>query len=99
MKRRLKPVTDVTKEGFLASDGIIAGSPVYFGGMAAEVKEGFDGFVVVRKEMGIEWERRSPLQGIRPGRGGDIMGSRAQGHLTRKRQGMGGSRGEGWRSW
>ncbi|OPY80646.1 MAG: Flavodoxin [Syntrophorhabdus sp. PtaU1.Bin153] len=51
VKCLLKPVTDVSKEDFLASDGIIAGSPVYFGGMAAEMKEVFDKFVVVRKEM------------------------------------------------
>lgn len=48
----LKPTKDVTKEDFLSSDGIIAGSPVYFGGMAAELKEIFDKFVAVRKQMG-----------------------------------------------
>jgi NAD(P)H dehydrogenase (quinone) len=48
----VKPVTDVTKEDFLASGGIIAGSPVYFGSMAAPLKEMFDKFVVVRKDMG-----------------------------------------------
>jgi len=52
VKCLLKSTTDVKKEDFLASDGIIAGSPVYFGGMAAELKEIFDRFVVVRKEMG-----------------------------------------------
>ncbi|RLF50027.1 MAG: flavodoxin family protein, partial [Thermoplasmata archaeon] len=29
----LKPVSEVTEEDFLSSDGIIAGSPVYFGTM------------------------------------------------------------------
>ena len=29
----VKPVAEVTKEDFLQSDGIIAGSPVYFGSM------------------------------------------------------------------
>ncbi|OPY71573.1 MAG: Flavodoxin [Syntrophorhabdus sp. PtaU1.Bin002] len=52
VKCLLKSTADVTKEDFLASDGIIAGSPVYFGGMAAELKGIFDRFVVVRKEMG-----------------------------------------------
>ncbi|HOF57875.1 MAG TPA: NAD(P)H-dependent oxidoreductase [Syntrophorhabdaceae bacterium] len=48
----LKSTKEVTKEDFFSSDGIIAGSPVYFGGMAAELKEVFDKFVVVRKQMG-----------------------------------------------
>ena len=48
----LKPASKVIKEDFLSSDGIIAGSPVYFGTMAAEVKEVFDKFVVIRNEMG-----------------------------------------------
>ena len=48
----LKPVSGVTKEDFLSSDGIIAGSPVYFGTMAAELKEVFDKFVGVRSQMG-----------------------------------------------
>jgi len=48
----LKPVSNVTKEDFLSSGGIIAGSPVYFGTMAAEVKEVFDKFVGIRNKMG-----------------------------------------------
>ena len=47
----VKPVTDVTKEDFLASDGIIAGSPVYFGTMAADLKRVFDEFVGLRRQM------------------------------------------------
>ena len=47
----VKPVTDVTKEDFLASDGIIAGSPVYFGTMAADLKRLFDEFVGLRRQM------------------------------------------------
>jgi NAD(P)H dehydrogenase (quinone) len=47
----LKKTDNVTKEDFLASDGIIAGSPVYFGVMAAELKKVFDEFVGVRKRM------------------------------------------------
>lgn len=48
----LKPVSEVTREDFLTSDGIIAGSPVYFGTMAAELKEVFDKFVGIRSQMG-----------------------------------------------
>ena len=48
----LKPASEVTKEDFITSDGIIAGSPVYFGTMAAELKEVFDKYVGVRKQMG-----------------------------------------------
>jgi NAD(P)H dehydrogenase (quinone) len=42
---------DVRKEDFIEASGIIAGSPVYFGGMAAELKKVFDDFVGVRKKM------------------------------------------------
>ena len=45
-------MSEVAKEDFLSSDGIIAGSPVYFGTMAAEVKEVFDKFVDIRNKMG-----------------------------------------------
>lgn len=48
----LKPASEVTKNDFVTSDGIIVGSPVYFGTMAAEVKEVLDKFVVVRRQMG-----------------------------------------------
>ena len=47
----LKPVSEVTKEDFLDSKGIIAGSPVYFGTMAAELKTIFDKYVGIRKQM------------------------------------------------
>ncbi len=47
----LKHTDDVTKEDFVSSDGIIAGSPVYFGLMAAQLKKIFDEFVGVRKRM------------------------------------------------
>jgi NAD(P)H dehydrogenase (quinone) len=47
----LKSVNEVTKNDFLNCDGIIAGSPVYFGSMAAELKDIFDRYVDVRKEM------------------------------------------------
>lgn len=47
----IKPVSEITKEDFLSSDGIIAGSPVYFGAMAAEIKDVFDKFVGIRKKM------------------------------------------------
>jgi NAD(P)H dehydrogenase (quinone) len=48
----VKTVSEVTKEDFLSSDGIIAGSPVYFGTMAAEMKAVFDKFVGLRSKMG-----------------------------------------------
>ena len=48
----LKSTNAVTKDDFLKSDGIIAGSPVYFGSMAAELKDIFDKFVGIRKKMG-----------------------------------------------
>ncbi len=47
----LKDVTEITKEDFVDSKGIILGSPVYFGTMAAEMKEMIDRFVGVRKKM------------------------------------------------
>jgi NAD(P)H dehydrogenase (quinone) len=47
----LKSATDVTKDDFIKSDGIIAGSPVYFGTMAAEMKAVFDKFVGIRNKM------------------------------------------------
>ena len=48
----LKPVSEVTKDDFVTSDGIIAGSPVYFGTMTAEMKNIFDKFVGLRQKMG-----------------------------------------------
>lgn len=47
----LKHAQDVTKADFVESAGIIAGSPVYFGSMAADLKKVFDDFVGVRKKM------------------------------------------------
>lgn len=47
----VKPVSEVTKDDFVDSDGIIAGSPVYFGSMAADMKKLFERFVGVRKKM------------------------------------------------
>jgi NAD(P)H dehydrogenase (quinone) len=51
VKALLKHTEDVTKEDFLDSSGVIAGSPVYFGIMAAPLKKIFDEFVGVRKRM------------------------------------------------
>ncbi len=50
-KALLKRTDQVTKDDFVASDGVIAGSPVYFGLMAGELKKIFDDFVGVRKKM------------------------------------------------
>ena len=47
----LKKTDEVTKEDFVDAAGIIAGSPVYFGTMAAQLKQVFDDFVGVRKKM------------------------------------------------
>jgi NAD(P)H dehydrogenase (quinone) len=46
----LRSTEEVTREDFLESAGIIAGSPVYFGTMAAELKKIFDDFVGIRKK-------------------------------------------------
>ena len=51
VKAVLKKTSEVDKEDFSASEGVIAGSPVYFGLMAAELKKIFDDFVGVRKKM------------------------------------------------
>jgi NAD(P)H dehydrogenase (quinone) len=50
-KALLRRTDQVTKDDFVASDGVIAGSPVYFGLMSAELKKIFDDFVGVRKKM------------------------------------------------
>ncbi len=47
----LKNTVEVTKDDFLQAAGVIAGSPVYFGVMAAELKKVFDDFVGIRKKM------------------------------------------------
>ncbi len=47
----LKNTENVTKDDFVACSGMIAGSPVYFGSMAAQLKKVFDEFVGVRKKM------------------------------------------------
>ena len=46
----LRTTQQVTPDDFLESAGIIAGSPVYFGVMAAELKQVFDKFVGLRKK-------------------------------------------------
>ena len=47
----LRSTEEVTKEDFEESAGIVAGSPVYFGMMASELKKIFDDFVGIRKKM------------------------------------------------
>jgi len=42
---------EVGKDDFVESNAVIAGSPVYFGVMAAELKKVFDDFVGVRRKM------------------------------------------------
>jgi len=51
VKPLLRHTNEVSKDDFLASEGIIAGSPVYFGVMAAGLKKVFDDFVGIRKRM------------------------------------------------
>lgn len=47
----LKTTGEVSKEDFLAADGLIMGSPVYFGTMAADLKKVVDGLISFRKKM------------------------------------------------
>lgn len=47
----LRSTGEVTKEDFLDASGVIAGSPVYFGVMAWELKKIFDEFVGTRRKM------------------------------------------------
>ncbi len=47
----IKSTEQVTKQDFLDCAGIIAGSPVYFGVMAWDLKRVFDEFVGTRKKM------------------------------------------------
>ncbi|MBW2154293.1 MAG: NAD(P)H-dependent oxidoreductase, partial [Deltaproteobacteria bacterium] len=47
----LRHSRDVSKDDFVAAGGVIVGSPVYFGTMAAPLKQVLDDFVGVRKKM------------------------------------------------
>lgn len=47
----LKPNGEINENDLLSADGIIAGSPVYFGTMAAELKATIDKFVHIRPQM------------------------------------------------
>lgn len=47
----LRTTQEVTKDDFINSSGIIAGSPTYFGVMAYDLKRVFDEFVGIRKKM------------------------------------------------
>ncbi len=51
VKAILRHTRDVKQEDFTDSSAVIAGSPVYFGVMAADLKRVFDEFVGVRKRM------------------------------------------------
>lgn len=50
-KALLKSTQEVNKEDFVDSAGVIAGSPVYFGTMAWDLKRVFDEYVVIRRKM------------------------------------------------
>jgi NAD(P)H dehydrogenase (quinone) len=47
----LRHTRDVTKDDFVAAGGLVVGSPVYFGTMAAQLKLVLDEFVGVRRKM------------------------------------------------
>lgn len=49
---RMKRADEVTNDDFVSASGIIAGSPVYYGSMAAELKAVFDRLLPVRRKMG-----------------------------------------------
>jgi NAD(P)H dehydrogenase (quinone) len=51
VEARMKSTQEVTKDDFVDSAGIIAGSPVYFGAMAWDLKRIFDEYVGVRRKM------------------------------------------------
>jgi len=51
VKAQLKSTQEVKREDFVDSAGVIAGSPVYFGAMAWDLKRVFDEYVAVRKKM------------------------------------------------
>ena len=47
----LRSTQEVVREDFTHSKGLIVGSPVYFGSMAADLKKVLDEFVGVRRQM------------------------------------------------
>ncbi len=47
----LRSTSEVGKDDFRKAAGVIAGSPVYFGVMAAQLKRVFDDMVGLRREM------------------------------------------------
>jgi len=47
----IKTTEEVQKDDFIEADGVIVGSPVYFGTMAAEVKKVLDDFIGTRRKM------------------------------------------------
>jgi len=47
----LRHTREVSKEEFAAAEGLIVGSPVYFGTMAAQLKQVLDEFVGLRRKM------------------------------------------------
>lgn len=47
----VRDTQSVTREDFLEAAGVIAGSPVYFGTMAAPLKQVFDAFISTRRKM------------------------------------------------
>ena len=78
----MKSTSEVTKDDFLNSAGIIAGSPVYFGVMAWELKKVFDEFVSIRKHMeekGVCIATGTPVERIIGDSGGKVRAVAAGG--------------------
>ncbi|MBU1101504.1 MAG: NAD(P)H-dependent oxidoreductase [Bacteroidetes bacterium] len=51
VETEIKSVSEVRDDDFLSADGIIAGSPVYFGGMSWQLKKMFDKLINIRRDM------------------------------------------------
>ena len=51
VKAVMRHTREVTKNDFVTANGLIVGSPVYFGTMAAQLKKVLDEFIGVRKKM------------------------------------------------
>jgi NAD(P)H dehydrogenase (quinone) len=47
----VRSTDSVTQDEFGAADGVVAGSPVYFGVMAADLKRVFEEFIGMRRKM------------------------------------------------
>ena len=66
----VKRVGEVTADDLLSSDGVIIGSPVYFGNMSGEAKTFLDSWGKMgcskNEKCGTKWEGRSPRAAVSP---------------------------------